>query len=164
MVQELQTGNEVTENTEAQVTEQEGKKKTLTLGLGKRLDSKRHGDGHVQQSFTHGRTKTVEVEVKRKKIGSPVDNKSSAQVHDVDLTENLGDEITETILASDEYKEVYEANKLTFDAVDKAKDDSVPASYVDKCNYKRMLAKKELQSKFFNTNLSEIKIGYERHK
>jgi translation initiation factor IF-2 len=89
MVQELQTGNEVTENTEAQVTEQEGKKKTLTLGLGKRLDSKRHGDGHVQQSFTHGRTKTVEVEVKRKKIGSPVDNKSSAQVHDVDLPENL---------------------------------------------------------------------------
>jgi hypothetical protein len=86
------------------------------------------------------------------------------QIAKNDLIENLGNEIAETILASDEYKEVYEANKLTFDAVDKAKDDSVPASYVDKCNYKRMLAKKELQSKFFNTNLSEIKIGYERHK
>jgi hypothetical protein len=81
-----------------------------------------------------------------------------------DLIENLGVEIVETILSSPEYNDVYEANKLTFDAVDKAKDDSVPASYVDKCNYKRMLAKKELQSKFFNTNLSEIKIGYERHK
>ena len=81
-----------------------------------------------------------------------------------DLVESLGEEIVEIILISNEYNNIYEANKLTFDAVDKAKDDSIPASYVDKCNYKRMLAKKELQSKFFNTNLSEIKIGYERHK
>ena len=86
------------------------------------------------------------------------------QIAKNDLTENLGLELVETILNSPEYGETYSANKLTFDAVDKAKDDSVPASYVDKCNYKRMLAKKELQSKFFNTNLSEIKIGYERHK
>jgi len=86
------------------------------------------------------------------------------QIAKNDLIENLGVEFVETILSSPKYKDVYEANKLTFDAVDKAKDDSVPASYVDKCNYQRMLAKKELQLKFFNTNLSEIKIGYERHK
>jgi hypothetical protein len=86
------------------------------------------------------------------------------QIAKNDLIENLGIEVVETILSSSEYDDVYEANKLTFDAVDKAKDDSVPASYVDKCNYKRMLAKKTLQSKFFNTDLSEIKIGYEQHK
>jgi hypothetical protein len=65
MVQELQTGQ-----TEAQATEPEGKKKTLTLGLGKRLTLNRPADGQVQQNFTHGRTKTVEVELKRKKLGS----------------------------------------------------------------------------------------------
>jgi len=81
-----------------------------------------------------------------------------------DLIESLGEILTNDILHSQEYKDIYEANKLTFEAVDKAKDDSVPASYVDKCNYKRMLAKKALQSKFFNNELSEIKIGYERHK
>ena len=86
------------------------------------------------------------------------------QIAKNDLTDSLGEYLVTKILDSNEYHDVYEANKLTFDAVDKAKDDSVPASYVDKCNYKRMLAKKELQSKFFNTNLSEIKIGYERHK
>jgi hypothetical protein len=81
-----------------------------------------------------------------------------------DLIENLGEEIVETILTSNEYNNIYEANKLTFDAVDKAKEDLVKASYVDKCNYERMLAKKSLQNKFFNSNLSEIKIGYERLK
>lgn len=86
------------------------------------------------------------------------------QIAKNDLTDSLGEDLVTKILDSNEYNDVYEANKLTFDAVDKAKDDSVPASYVDKCNYKRMLAKKGLQSKFFNTNLSEIKIGYERHK
>lgn len=91
----------------------------------------------------------------------PIDTLQTAKN---DLIESLGLELVEIILASYEYENVYAANKLTFDAVDKAKDDSIPASYVDKCNYKRMLAKKELQLKFFNTNLSEIKIGYERLK
>ena len=86
------------------------------------------------------------------------------QITEKDIIENLGTDLTNLILNSIEYKNIYEANKLTFDAVDKAKDDSVLASYVDKCNYKRMLAKKELQLKFFNNDLSETKIGYERHK
>ena len=81
-----------------------------------------------------------------------------------DLEENLGDVLVNKILNSQEYKNLLDANKLTFDAVDKAKNDSVKASYVDECNYKRMLAKKALQNKFFNTDLSEIKIGYESIK
>jgi translation initiation factor IF-2 len=88
-VQGSQTGNtENAENTEAQAVEQEGKKKTLTLGLGKRLELKRPGDGQVQQSFTHGRTKTVEVEVKRKKLGGSVE-RAETPVNDADLPENL---------------------------------------------------------------------------
>jgi hypothetical protein len=81
-----------------------------------------------------------------------------------DLEENLGDILVNKILDSQEYKNLLDANILTFNAVDKAKDDSVKASYVDKCNYERMLAKKSLQIKFFNTELSEVKIGYEKHK
>ena len=88
-MQGSQTGNtENAENTEAQAVEQEGKKKTLTLGLGKRLELKRPGDGQVQQSFTHGRTKTVEVEVKRKKLGGSVE-RAETPVNDADLPENL---------------------------------------------------------------------------
>lgn len=85
------------------------------------------------------------------------------QIAENDLVESLGDKLVETILLSNEYKEVYEANKLTFDAVDNAKNDLVPASYVDKCNYKRMLAKKQLQVIFFKTELTETKIGYDKH-
>jgi hypothetical protein len=83
------------------------------------------------------------------------------QIAKNDLIENLGIELVEIILNSNEYNNIYSANKLTFEAVDKAKNNSVSASYVDECNYKRTIAKKNLQSKFFNTNLSEIKIGYE---
>lgn len=81
-----------------------------------------------------------------------------------DLEQSLNFELVSQILASQEYKELVDANQLTFDAVDQAKEDKVPASYVDKCNYQRMLAKKALQSKFFGTDLSEKKIGYERLK
>jgi translation initiation factor IF-2 len=87
MVQELQTGQ--AENTEAQATEQGSKlvkKKTLTLG--NRLEVKRPAEGQVQQSFTHGRTKTVEVEVKRKKIGSHTE-KSADPVNEANLPETL---------------------------------------------------------------------------
>jgi len=67
----------------------------------------------------------------------------------------------DTVLKSDEFKNCFEANLKTFDAVDKAKTDQVPASYVDHCNYLRHLAKIDLQKKFFIDNITEQKIGYE---
>ncbi|MCA0370946.1 MAG: IF-2-associated domain-containing protein, partial [Proteobacteria bacterium] len=43
------------------------KKKTLSLS-GKKLSLKKpDGGGQIRQSFSHGRTRTVEVEVKRKR-------------------------------------------------------------------------------------------------
>ena len=65
-----------------------------------------------------------------------------------------------TIIKSEEYKNLLLANKKTFKAVDKAKKDLIKASYVDECNYERYLAKKSLQDKFFSTALRETKIGY----
>jgi len=81
-----------------------------------------------------------------------------------DLINDLGEDLVKEILDSDEYRDLLDSNQITFDAVDKAKEDLVTASYVDKCNYKRMLSKKSLQTRFFTNTLTETKIGYERLK
>lgn len=65
-----------------------------------------------------------------------------------------------SMIYSQEYKSMIKANLLTFEAVDKAKTNKVPAKYVDDCNYQRYLAKQNFQNKFFKSKLSEIKIGY----
>lgn len=67
------------------------------------------------------------------------------------------------IISSEEYKDMIKANELTFDAVDKAKNNEVTAKHVDYCNFQRYLAKQKFQSKFFNNNLNETKIGYEKY-
>jgi hypothetical protein len=79
-----------------------------------------------------------------------------------DLTEQIGLEKFNLIIESEEYSRLYDSNKKTFEAVDKAKTDEVLASYVDECNYLRMTHKRELQNKFFSSSLSEIKLGYEK--
>ena len=79
-----------------------------------------------------------------------------------DLITQLGIEIFKKIINSQEYENLINANQLTFNAVDDAKTDKVLASYVDKCNYQRMLAKKDLQNKFFEKELTETKIGYNK--
>ena len=54
-------------------------KKTLTLG--KKLDLKKAGDtDQVRQSFAHGRSKTVEVEVKRRRALA-ADEKPEDTIH-----------------------------------------------------------------------------------
>ena len=80
-----------------------------------------------------------------------------------DLVFQLGKEKFDSIIESEEFLNLLAANRTTFEAVDKAKTDEVPASYVDKCNYQRMLAKKALQGKFFPTELTETKIGYDKY-
>ena len=79
-----------------------------------------------------------------------------------DIINNIGEIKFNLIINSKEYENLYSSNKKTFDAVDKAKTDQVLASYVDKCNYLRMIHKKELQNKFFSNDLSEVKLGYEK--
>ncbi len=68
------------------------------------------------------------------------------------------------IINSLEFNQMIEANKITFDAVDKAKNNEVSAQYVDKCNYQRYLAKQNFQKKFFSDILMEVKIGYEKYE
>ena len=68
-----------------------------------------------------------------------------------------------SIINSEEYKDMIKANQLTFIAVDKAKNNEVTAQYVDYCNYQRHAAKQNFQKKFFTSDLSELKIGYEKY-
>ena len=96
-----------------------------------------------------------------------LENKTIAKAN-LDLIENdliaqINGDTFSDVMNSEEYRKLLKANKDTFDAVDKAKTDEVPASYVDKCNYQRMIAKKKLQEKFFSTPLSEAKSGYEKY-
>ena len=81
-----------------------------------------------------------------------------------DLINQLGLDNFNEVINSVEYDRLRNANKSTFDAVDKAKTDDVLASFVDRCNYERMICKKNLQDRFFDTKLSEMKIGYEKLK
>ena len=67
------------------------------------------------------------------------------------------------MICSEEYKNMIKANLLTFEAVSKAKNNEVTAQYVDHCNYQRYIAKINFQKKFFDTNLIESKIGYEKY-
>tara|TARA_R110002012_G_scaffold265393_1_gene448777 strand:+ start:156 stop:512 length:357 start_codon:yes stop_codon:yes gene_type:complete len=91
-------------------------------------------------------------------------DRADIQINFDHLKEQIGEELFNTILKSDQFKHMYEANSVTFDAVDAAKEDKLLASEVDKTNYYRMLAKTELQERFFDTKLQEVKIGYERLK
>ena len=67
------------------------------------------------------------------------------------------------MMHSKEYENMIKANELTFDAVDKAKNNEVTAQHVDYCNYQRHIAKQNFQKKFFTSDLSELKIGYEKY-
>ena len=67
------------------------------------------------------------------------------------------------MIVSQEYKDMIKANQLTFEAVDKAKRNEVSAKDVDYCNFQRHLAKENFQRKFFGSDLSEKKIGYEKY-
>jgi protein-arginine kinase len=67
------------------------------------------------------------------------------------------------MINSEEYRNIIKANKLTFDAVDKAKNNEVTSQYVDQCNYQRHAAKQNFQKKFFNCELKEQKLGYEKY-
>lgn len=64
---------------------------------------------------------------------------------------------------SEEYVQLLHANAATFDAVEKANDDKVPASYVVARNYDRYLAKKDLQRRFWpQAELGEKKTSIEK--
>ena len=78
-----------------------------------------------------------------------------------EIREQIGGDLFNAICSSEEFAELKMANEKVFEAVDLAKQDKIPASLADSLNYQRFLQKKNLQQKYFNSNLTEQKIGYE---
>lgn len=100
------------------------------------------------------------LEVKKQKSFSAVEAWSKCCVH---LQTQFDSEKWFSIINSEEYENMIKANELTFIAVDKAKNNEVTAQHVDYCNYQRHVAKQNFQKKFFTSDLSELKIGYEKY-
>jgi len=100
------------------------------------------------------------LEVKKQKSSSAIEAWSKCYIH---LQKQFDSEKWLSMIYSEEYRNMIKANELTFDAVDKAKNNEVTAQYVDHCNYQRHTAKQSFQKRFFNSNLSELKIGYEKY-
>jgi hypothetical protein len=77
-----------------------------------------------------------------------------------EITVEIGHEKAISIIESKEYDDLCQANLQTFELVDAVKSNTCLGGEVDASNYKRFLAKKALQEKWFNNTYSEIKIGY----
>ena len=100
------------------------------------------------------------LEVKKQK--SSISNDAWAKCYEY-LQNQFDNEKWLHMMHSKEYEKMIKANELTFDAVDKAKNNEVTAQHVDYCNYQRHIAKQNFQKKFFTSDLSELKIGYEKY-
>ena len=61
------------------------------------------------------------------------------------------------IIRSKEYQNMIEANQITFNAVEKARYESITAKEVDEANMLRYKRKLELQKKFFDNIVTETK-------
>ena len=100
------------------------------------------------------------LEVKKQKSSTSYDSWQKCYNH---LENQFDSEKWKLMINSEEYNNMIKANLLTFDAVDKAKTNEVTAQHVDYCNFQRHTAKQNFQNKFFNSDLSEVKIGYEKY-
>ena len=59
-----------------------------------------------------------------------------------------------------EYRNLYEANLYVYNLIEKSFSDTGLARETNLANHDRYLKKAELQKKFFETDLTEVKIGY----
>lgn len=77
-----------------------------------------------------------------------------------EIISQIGFDLYEQIVASEEYQNLRGANEKTFDLVEEVKKDNGLAKLVDDSNYDRYQKKVALQNKFFNNEVKEVKIGY----
>lgn len=99
------------------------------------------------------------MEVKSKIIGKK--NEAYDKLY-TEIKEQLGEEKMNIVINSKEYSDLITANQKVFDLVDKAQKDNGLAKEVDSANYQRYVVKTTLQKIFFNNNITEIKLGYNK--
>ena len=79
-----------------------------------------------------------------------------------EIKSEIGNDKTLQVMESQEYFDLVAANLATFELVDAVKTEPCLGKEVDASNYKRFLAKKDLQEKWFDSNYSEVKVGYNK--
>lgn len=99
------------------------------------------------------------IEVKNRIIGKNSENYYKLYA---EIEEQIGKDKMNTIINSKEYSDLIMANQKVFDLVDKAQKDNGLAKEVDSANYQRYVTKTTLQKIFFNNNITEIKLGYNK--
>lgn len=80
----------------------------------------------------------------------------------IEIEEQIGKTKMDIVMNSNEYLNLVNTNQKVFDLVDKAQKDNGLAKEVDTANYQRYIVKTNLQKKFFNNNITEIKLGYNK--
>lgn len=73
---------------------------------------------------------------------------------------NIGREKAVWLYTTEEYRKLFNANLVIFNAIELAKQDKITAKQLDNLNYQRYLAKKGFQEKHFKNKIEEIKLGY----
>ena len=76
-----------------------------------------------------------------------------------EIIEQIGQEKYDEIINSDEYKNLFMQNSRTFDLVDESRTDTGLAKIVLEANNVRYDCKNALQKRFFNVELSEVKMN-----
>jgi hypothetical protein len=79
----------------------------------------------------------------------------------IEIKNQIGNLLFNEIIDSVEYIDLYNANLDTFVKIAEVQNTIGLAKDVDSLNYARFLKKNMLQQKFFNTEVTEIKVGYE---
>lgn len=74
-----------------------------------------------------------------------------------EIIEQIGILKYNEVISSREYQELVKANQKVFSLVDIVRNDTGLAKQADDANYERYLMKIDLQKKFFNNNLKEMK-------
>jgi len=74
-----------------------------------------------------------------------------------EIVDQVGIDLFNQIISSDQYNMLRKANQLVFDLVDRAHESALSKETAD-ANYERYLRKVEIQTKFFTTQITEVKL------
>ena len=98
-------------------------------------------------------------DIKRQKLKDDKSILTNKKFNDLclEISSQIGHDKFSDILNSIEYKKMCEANSKVFELVDLCKTDNGLAKMTDDANYERFLRKIDLQNKFFDQKISEVK-------
>lgn len=119
---------------------------------------------HVDEAYAFDILSIYDVKIRNCTDSHKVDiSKDAYKKLYVDLAKSIGTARMIDIIRSDEYSRLRDANEKTFYLVDKIRisDEVSIGKDIDNTNMKRFFCKKQLQEKFFDGKLIEVKTQHE---